>query len=1153
MKAKTEAPDVSAEVLMGQVAEEFLDRLNRGERPEAESYVQRYPQLAGVLRQMLPALELMRAPAEGLSAPDEFSAAPPLLPGCLGDYRILREVGRGGMGVVYEAEQVSLGRRVALKVLPFASTLDSRQLQRFKNEAHAAAQLHHTHIVPVYATGCERGVHYYAMQYVEGQNLAALIGELRKLTGRDPAPQGHNAAPPSAPTRRVLPGDAASVHSQRSSPYRPQAAPTQAGEPTLGSVPPGLGEGVRQGPGFFRAVAQLGIQAAAALEHAHQLGVVHRDIKPGNLLVEGEAGLSTPGCRLWVTDFGLAHCRSQAGLTLTGDLVGTLRYMSPEQALARRGMVDHRTDIYSLGVTLYELLTLEPVFSGRDREELLRQIAFEEPRRPRRLNRAIPAELETIVLKALEKNLADRYATAQELADDLERFLKDEPIRARRSTLVLRARKWARRHRPMVWSAGVSFLVLLVLAVAGLTAGFIAVNEEQKRTQEALDEKELERQKAVASAARASLAAEAEQQARKRTQQALDEKELERQKAVASAAKASRAAEAERQARKLAQQRLGEIEKATEVLAAIFHDLDPRAEEKGGQPLSAQLGQRLDQAAAQLDGKAIGDPVAVAKLQLWLGPAQVGLGYPGKAIPLLCHAREVLTRELGPDDPLTLKSMFELGAAYYWAGQLDDAIRLIELTLEKMKSRLGPNHANTIATLNNLGDAYRQSGQFGKAISCHEQALEKATATLGAEHVNTLHTMSNLGLAYQAAGRLDKAIPLFEQAREKLAATFGPEHPNTLTSVNNLALGYQAAGRLDKAIPLFEQTLEKTKTKLGPDHPQTLLCMHNLASAYPLDKAIPLFEQALEKMKGRLGPDHANTLFCMNGLVSAYTRAGLLDKAIPLGEMTLAKRKVKLGPEHPETLTSMHNLALAYRAAGRHDRAIPLLEQAVAKQKVKLGPDHRNTLASMAYLADSYQMIGRLDQAIPLFEETLAKMKVKLGPGHPSTLSVMSALADACDQAGQFARSEPLYQAFLHEAKKRFGAADPRTLGQMVALGLNLLRQQKYADAEPLLRAAHTIQEKMEPDRWTMFNTQSMLGGCLLGQNKFAEAEPLLIAGYQGMKQRAHQIPPEGKGQLTEALQRLVRLYEALDNQGAAAKWRQQLEAHRDAQRREKK
>jgi serine/threonine protein kinase len=276
----------------------------------------------------------------------------------LGDYRLLRELGRGGMGVVYEAEQLSLGRRVALKVLPFAATLDPRQLQRFHNEARAAASLHHPHIVPVYAVGCERGVHYYAMQFIDGRSLDDVLYQLRQ---------------PDQP--------AAEADSRR------DTVPDAHGQAGTLSSP-------RQGRGYYRRVADLGIGAAEALEHAHQLGVVHRDIKPGNLILDGRG-------HVWVTDFGLAQCRSDARLTQTGDVVGTLRYMSPEQALAQRGVIDQRTDVYSLGATLYELLTLQPVFGGQDRQQLLRQIAFEEPARPRRVNRALPAELETIVLKAL--------------------------------------------------------------------------------------------------------------------------------------------------------------------------------------------------------------------------------------------------------------------------------------------------------------------------------------------------------------------------------------------------------------------------------------------------------------------------------------------------------------------------------------------------------------------------------------------------------------------------------------------------------------------------------------------------------------------------------------------------------------------------------
>jgi tetratricopeptide (TPR) repeat protein len=301
-------------------------------------------------------------------------------------------------------------------------------LQRFQNEAQAAACLHHTNIVPVHAVGSERGVHFYAMQFIDGQTLAAVIRQLRE----PPDPQPDHAAPAAdtEPLTRQL---------------------TQSGS------------GSKRGREYYQRVAELGVQAAEALDHAHQMGIVHRDVKPGNLMLDGSG-------RLWVTDFGLAHIQhGEASLTRTGDLVGTLRYMSPEQALAKRVPIDHRTDVYSLGVTLYELLTLRPACDGKDRQELLRQIAFDEPARPRRLDRTIPAELEVIVLKAMEKNPADRYATAKELADDLRRWLEDRPIWARRPGVVQRLRKWSRRHRALVRAATALVLVVLLLGGAALT------------------------------------------------------------------------------------------------------------------------------------------------------------------------------------------------------------------------------------------------------------------------------------------------------------------------------------------------------------------------------------------------------------------------------------------------------------------------------------------------------------------------------------------------------------------------------------------------------------------------------------------------------------------------------------------------------------
>jgi serine/threonine protein kinase len=461
-----ESPPVVDESLVGRIADEFTERLNRGENPDVEKYSQRYPELADVLRQALPALQAIRHFSSGLTPSGEPGVLAPgdAPPRELGDFRILREVGRGGMGIVYEAEQMSLGRRVALKVLPFAGAMDPRHLQRFRNEAHAAAQLHQTNIVPVYSVGCERGVHFYAMQYIEGHSLAEVIAELRGQAGDaatkpQPSPSPQVEATVDAPAGQLIAPDSGASAVRQTHPI--------AALSTIRST---------KDRAYFRAVAELGIQAAEALDFAHEHGVIHRDVKPANLLVDAEA-------RLWITDFGLAQVQGDARMTMTGDLVGTLRYMSPEQALAKRVVVDHRTDVYSLGATLYELLTLEPAFAGTDRQELLRQIAFEEARAPRRQNRAIPTELEIIVLKALEKNPADRYATAKELADDLERYVKDEPIRARRPTLALQARKWFRRHPAVLRSA----VAMLILAVVSLALGSYLIWREKGEKEAALD------------------------------------------------------------------------------------------------------------------------------------------------------------------------------------------------------------------------------------------------------------------------------------------------------------------------------------------------------------------------------------------------------------------------------------------------------------------------------------------------------------------------------------------------------------------------------------------------------------------------------------------------------------------------------------------
>ncbi len=468
----TDSPDAGDRVAAA--LREYQALLDSGRRPDRGSFLSRFGDVAGTLAEAMDGLDFLYGavgppPAsDPLAAPDGRPA-----PAQLGDFRIVREVGRGGMGVVYEAEQLSLGRRVALKVLPQAAALDERQRHRFKTEAQAAAHLHHTNIVPVFAVGSDRGVHYYAMQFIDGRTLADVVRGLR---------QAARPVAGSAPT--AADGPAAPTVGEDDPTHRPPSGPS-SGLP-------------RQGRDHFKALARLGVQAADALEYAHSMGVVHRDVKPANLLVDGRGNL-------WVTDFGLAHVHGN-DVTATGDVLGTLRYMSPEQAEGRRGLVDHRTDIYSLGVSLYELFALREAFPSRDRAALLRQILHDDPAPPRRHCRGLPVELETIILKAMAKRPADRYATAGELADDLRRFLADQPILAKRPTVWQIMNKWTRRHSAAVSTAAAAVVVLAVVlafAVFRLTVAYQKLSDQQAKLQDQQDLTEKAREAAVHNAARA--------------------------------------------------------------------------------------------------------------------------------------------------------------------------------------------------------------------------------------------------------------------------------------------------------------------------------------------------------------------------------------------------------------------------------------------------------------------------------------------------------------------------------------------------------------------------------------------------------------------------------------------------------------------------
>ena len=443
--------------------DQYMVGLEQDKPLDPETLCAAHPDLADALRSYLSHLEALHEIAAGFAGAAHDSL--PVDPGSvawesgsdaarrLGDFRLGREIGRGGMGVVYEAQQISLDRRVALKVLPFAAVLDAKQIARFKNEAQAAAQVHHPNIVPVFAVGVERGVHYYAMQLIDGQPLDRAI---RQLTAN------HDDDRSKADLRAEL--ELAALNATRG----------DAGATTVASQPYLIRKAVSRRT-YMSTVAQLGIQAAEALHAAHEYGVVHRDIKPSNLLVDDQG-------KLWVTDFGLARCHTDGSLTRSGDMLGTLRYMSPEQTRGHNSYIDHRTDVYSLGVTLYELLTLKPAFPGDNQVTLIRMIETQEPVRPRQHCPELPADLETIVLKAMSKSRDERYESALALADDLRRYLAGMPPIAQPPSWLDRVSKWARRHRRSVASAiAVGLVLLVVLSITTVTVVALQRAADQSR------------------------------------------------------------------------------------------------------------------------------------------------------------------------------------------------------------------------------------------------------------------------------------------------------------------------------------------------------------------------------------------------------------------------------------------------------------------------------------------------------------------------------------------------------------------------------------------------------------------------------------------------------------------------------------------------
>jgi WD40 repeat protein/serine/threonine protein kinase len=553
--------DLSAADPFGPIADEFVEAFRQGQRPSVEEFARRYPAHADQIREILPALVLMEKAKTADDASSQrrqarsSDAAAPLRQ--LGDYQILREVGRGGMGVVYEAQQLSLGRHVAIKVLPSHALLDPRQLGRFQREARSAAKLHHTNIVPVFGVGEQDGLHYYVMQFIPGLGLDLVLDELRRLwrpRGKQSPTQNDVPSYPTSGTQDISAVDVARglltgaftasggreppEDLQRREP--PERAETQGARAprspdTSATIHlPGQTETStlsESGSRYWQSVARVGMQVADALAHAASQGVLHRDIKPANLLLDDTGNV-------WVTDFGLAKAESDGDdLTHTGDVVGTLRYLAPER-FSGRG--DLRSDVYGLGLTLYELLTLRPAFDETDRNKLVKEVMHGEPVRPRKVNRTVPRDLETVVLKAIARDPAHRYQTPADMADDLKRFVEDRPVKARRVSNAERLRRWCRRN-PLPASLLAVIVLVFLMGFAGVFWQWHEADRARQNEIKQRNQAEAARDEARQNATRAEQSQKEANQASAASEKSRAAAEAETYRALLSEVKALRA------------------------------------------------------------------------------------------------------------------------------------------------------------------------------------------------------------------------------------------------------------------------------------------------------------------------------------------------------------------------------------------------------------------------------------------------------------------------------------------------------------------------------------------------------------------------------------------------------------------------------------
>ena len=892
----------------------------------------------------------------------------------LGDFTLIQRLGRGGMGEVWEAQQHSLGRKVALKLL-LPERVDQKGLDFFAREARAGGRLAHPGIISVFGTGETDGLHWISMELIEDAcDLRHSLEEIREES--------------------ELPED------------------------------------------YYSQVAKFTAEVADALEAAHASHVIHRDLKPGNIMVTHDEHPK-------VADFGLAKLVDENSLSIAGDVAGTYFYMSPEQVATKRAGLDHRTDIFSLGVVLYEMLTLVRPFEGDTTEQVAQKILWEEAPNPSTIRSKVPRDLTVICGKAMEKDPGRRYQTMGDLAADLRRHLANEPILARPSGVTVRLQKWVRRNPTK--STAIGLLAVALVVVLNL---YSKLFDEQKATAQALTTASQERDLK----SEALLQIEREQQA---TQTALEQVSQEKEATTAALLTAQterdRAEEAKTEAsdqRDQAQQRADELQQVSDFQAEQLSSVDAEA-------MGLAI-RRMVLEGARASGERAGRETEVLDEEREeLASLLAGTDFTGIALDVLdeqVFEGALKALEGFEDQPLVQAKLLQTVATTLLdLGLLEQALEPQEQALEIRRHELGDEHLHTLTSINNLGVLLNAQGKAGEAEPLYREALEVSRRKRGTEHPDTLISINNLGMVLKTQGKIDEAEALIREALEVSSGELGNEHPTTLRLLNSLGDVLEEQGELDEAEVLLRRVLEVRRRKLGNDARLTLRSINLLGSILytkgKLDEAESLYSEALEVSRRKLGNEHPNTLGLINNLGSLLEIQGELGKAEPLLREALEVNRRKLGKEHPETLASLNNLGSLLQSKGEFDEAESLYREALEVSRRKLGDEHPRTLFFINNLSSLLYSQGKLDDAEPLLRKAVEVFRRNLGSEHPNTLIFISNLGSLLQAQGKLDEAESLYREVLKGVRQVFGEDHPDTL--MAKQSLDALLKEKQESESP--------------------------------------------------------------------------------------------------------